>query len=87
MKTLHNLRLLTATVIIALFAGCAGITEANLSETAPDAPAVSVESTVQAEEAPGYFHGGDQEEMIDVGPSNDYRNRELTAQPFKQFLN
>ncbi|MDZ7719977.1 MAG: hypothetical protein U5K72_14265 [Balneolaceae bacterium] len=77
MKTLHNLRLLTATVIIALFAGCAGITEANLSETnAPDASAVSAESPVQSAEAPGYFHGGDQEEMIDLEPSDDHRNRE-----------
>ncbi|MDZ7719975.1 MAG: hypothetical protein U5K72_14255 [Balneolaceae bacterium] len=75
MKTLHNLRLLTATVIIALFAGCAGITEANLSETnAPDASAVSAESPVQSAEAPGYFHGGDQEEMIDVNLLMTYEN-------------
>ena len=76
MKALHNLRMLTATVIIALFAGCAGITEANLSETAPDAPAVSAESPVQSAEAPGYFHGGDEPEMLDIEPSDDHRNRE-----------
>jgi hypothetical protein len=76
MKTLHNFRLFTATVIIALFAGCAGITEANLSETAPDAPAVSAESPVQSAEAPGYFHGGDQEDLLDIEPSDDHRNRE-----------
>ena len=77
MKTLHNLRLITATVLIALFAGCAGITEANLSDTdtrALDAPAVSADSPVQSAEAPGYFHGGDQEEIIDVRPENEYEN-------------
>ena len=77
MKALHNLRLLTATLIIALFAGCAGITEANLSETdAIDAPAVTAESPVQSAEAPGYFHGGDQPSMIDIEPSNDHRDRD-----------
>jgi len=75
MKTLHNLRLLTATMIIALLAGCAGITEANLSETdALNAPAVSADSPVQSAEAPGYFHGGDQEQMIDVPPEDMYEN-------------
>ena len=77
MKTLHNLRLITATVLIALFAGCAGITEANLSDTDTqtlDAPAVSADSPVQSAEAPGYFHGGDQEEIIDVRPENEYEN-------------
>lgn len=77
MKTLHNLRLFTATLIIAMFAGCAGITEANLSETdALDAPAVTADSPVQSTEAPGYFHGGDQEDIIDVPPSNDHRDRD-----------
>jgi len=75
MKTLHNLRLLAATLIIALLAGCAGITEANLSETdALNAPAVSADSPVQSAEAPGYFHGGDQEQMIDVPPEDMYEN-------------
>ena len=74
-----NLRLLTATFIIALFTGCAGITEANLSETdtqAIDAPAVTADSPVQSAEAPGYFHSGDEESMIDVRPSNGYDDRE-----------
>ena len=74
MKALHNLRLLTATLIIALFAGCAGITEANLSETDAqlNAPAITAEPSVQSAEAPGYFHGGDDPGTIDVRPKNDY---------------
>lgn len=79
MKALHNLRLISATVLIALFAGCAGITEANLSETDAqtlDAPAVTADSPVKSAEAPGYFHGGDQEDIIDVRPEDEYEDRE-----------
>lgn len=76
MKVLHNLRLLTTILIIALFAGCAGITEANLSDKETDSPSVSAESPVQSEEVPGYFHIADQEDMIDMRPGNNYRNRD-----------
>ena len=76
MKAKLNLRLLSVTLIAALFTGCAGITEANLDDQPVDTPAVSADAPVQSAEAPGYFHSGDQEDIIDVRPSNDHRNRE-----------
>ncbi|WP_234572606.1 hypothetical protein [Rhodohalobacter sp. 614A] len=78
MKAKLNLRLATASLIVALFTGCAGITEANLDTDtqALDAPAVSADAPVQSADAPGYFHSGDEEDIIDVRPSNGYDDRE-----------
>ncbi len=66
MKTLLKLKSLLAILIIATFAGCAGITEANMAETEttfdnPDTPIVH-------SELPGFFNTGGQEEPIDVAP-------------------
>ena len=75
MKSLLNLRLATATLIVALFAGCAGITEANLDDM-ESTDTASVGQTVQSVDSPGYFDSGDQEDVIDVRPDKKTENRE-----------
>jgi hypothetical protein len=74
MKALLNIRLLTATLIIALFTGCAGITEANLDDM-ETADTATIEQPVQSVEAPDYFHSGDQEDIIEERPSRVYEER------------
>ena len=75
MNTLLKLRSLIVVTIIALLAGCAGITEANLSET-DQAFDQANESPVIHQELPGFFNGGDQEDIIDVRPRDRYEGRE-----------
>ncbi|MCC5907978.1 MAG: hypothetical protein JJU13_17320 [Balneolaceae bacterium] len=75
MKTLLKLRSLFALTIISLLVGCAGITEANLSET-DQAFDQANESPVIHQELPGFFNGGDQEDIIDVRPRDRYEGRE-----------
>ena len=76
MNTKLNLRLATATLIAALFTGCAGITEANLDDAqALDAPAVTADAPVQSAEAPGYFNSGEDPDIIDVRPSSSREDK------------
>jgi hypothetical protein len=74
MKDLLNSRLLATALILALFTGCAGITEANLDD-ADTADAATIEQPVQSVEAPDYFHSGDQEDIIEERPSRTYEER------------
>jgi hypothetical protein len=75
MKTLLKLRSLFAITIIALLTACAGITEANLSDT-DEALNQASDTPVIHQELPGFFNGGDQEDVIDVRPRDRYEGRE-----------
>jgi hypothetical protein len=72
MKTLLSLKSALAILIIAFFAGCAGITEANLAET--ETTFDSADTPIVHSELPGFFNSGDQEDMIDVPPKSS-RNK------------
>jgi hypothetical protein len=72
MKTLLSLKSALAILIIAIFAGCAGITEANLAET--ETTFESNDTPIVHSELPGFFNSGDQEDMIDVPPKSS-RNK------------
>ena len=73
MKSLFNLRLFVAALFIAMISGCAGITEANLSDDTQTFDAANDQLIHQ--EVPDFVNGGDQEEMIDVRPTSSYDNR------------
>jgi len=72
MKTLLSLKSTLAILIIAIFAGCAGITEANLSET--ETTFESADTPIVHSELPGFFNSGGQEEPIDVPPRSSRKN-------------
>jgi len=73
MKTLSNLRLFVAALFIAMITGCAGITEANLTDDAQTIDAASDQLIHQ--EVPDFVNGGDQEDIIEVRPTSSYDRR------------
>ena len=71
MKTFKSI---LTVLTIALFAGCAGITEANLSdEQTFDAAG---ELPLIHQETPDFVNSGDQPEMIRVRPTDSYEDRD-----------
>ena len=71
MKTFKSI---LAVLTIALFAGCAGITEANLSdEQTFDAAG---ELPLIHQETPDFVNSGDREQMIRVRPTDSTEDRE-----------
>jgi len=73
MKTLLSLKTTLAILIIAIFAGCAGITEANLAET--ETTFENADTPIIHSELPGFFNSGGQEEPIDVAPKSTREKR------------
>jgi len=71
---MKTLKITLAIATIALFTGCAGITEASFEEE----PALNSAGNDQVinQELPDFFNGGDQEDMIDVRPRDRYQDRE-----------
>ena len=72
MKTLLNLKTTLALLLILLFAGCAGITEANLAET--ETAFDNTDIPVVHSELPGFFDSGDEEDIIYVPPKSSRKN-------------
>ena len=68
------LKLTLAITTIALFTGCAGITDTSFDEE----PALNSAGSDQVvnQELPDFFNGGDQEEPIDVRPRDRYNDRD-----------
>ena len=71
MKTFKSI---LAILTIALFAGCAGITEANLSDEQTFDAAGDLQLIHQ--ETPDFVNSGDEPEMIRVRPTSSYDDRE-----------
>ena len=71
---MKTLKLTLAITTIALFTGCAGLTEASFEEE----PALNSAGNDQVvnQELPDFFNGGDQEEPIDVRPRDRYNERD-----------
>jgi hypothetical protein len=72
MKTLLSLKTTLAILIIAIFAGCAGITEANMAET--ETTFESADTPIIHSELPGFFNSGDEEDIIYVPPKSSRKN-------------
>jgi hypothetical protein len=75
MNKLLKLKSILAVLTIALLAGCAGITEANLTDT-NEAFDTSADTPVTHQDLPDLFNGGDQEDIIEVRPRDRYEGRE-----------
>ena len=71
---MKTLKITLAIATIALFTGCAGITDTSFEEE----PALNSAGNDQVvnQELPDFFNGGDQEDMIDVRPRDRYQDRE-----------
>jgi hypothetical protein len=63
-----------ALISIALFTGCAGITDTSIDAE----PALQTAGNDQVinQELPDFFNGEDQEDIIDVRPRDRYRDKE-----------
>jgi hypothetical protein len=63
-----------AILTIALFTGCAGITDTSIDAE----PALQTAGSDQVinQELPDFFNGEDQEDIIDVRPRDRYRDKE-----------
>ena len=72
MKILLGLKSAFAILLITLFTGCAGITEANLAET--ETAFETADIPIVHSELPGFFDSGDQEDAIDVQPKSSRKN-------------
>ena len=66
LKTMKALKLTLAITTIALFTGCAGLTDTSID----DEPMLNSAGNDQVvnQELPDFFNGGDQEDIIDVRP-------------------
>jgi hypothetical protein len=71
---MKTLKLTLAIATIALFTGCAGITDTAINEE----PVLNTAGNDQVvnQELPDFFNGGDQEEPIDVRPRDRYNDRD-----------
>ena len=72
MKTLLSLKTTFAILLITFFAGCAGITEANLAET--ETAFETADFPIVHSELPGFFNSGDNEDIIYVPPKSSRKN-------------
>ena len=75
MKTLKHLRSLVLIATFAFAAGCAGISDANLSDAEADTQLAPIVSEADYKsDITGQNNGGD-EDIIDVPPRDQYKDR------------